>query len=225
MSYLDEALDELVRQATSTVVHPARCNCALCRDRDHQRVARTSGCGCGCGGSEGDDESATRRAARPARRQTSARARGAQLPGWQGWSRPVTLRAITGARAAARQGQPVPLELRPFLSPGPQVYRISRAGIDRSRPLSIGMTKANNSIAQRLTEHYRQPSRADARVHAAIRNLHSGQILVQAARLTRQGMHPRRARLYEGWLQDRERPLLYDPNSTTFDERAVLRSY
>ncbi|TIT55479.1 MAG: hypothetical protein E5W63_23975, partial [Mesorhizobium sp.] len=59
-------------------------------------------------------------------------------------------------------------------------------------------------------------------VNTAIRNLQPGQVLVQAARLTRQAMHPRRARNYEGWLQDRERPLLYDPNSTTFDEAGLM---
>jgi hypothetical protein len=150
------------------------------------------------------------------------RARGSQLPGWRGWTPPVSLAAIDAARTAASRGGQVDALLRPFLAPGPQVYRITRAGIDRNRPLSIGMTKGTNSIAQRIIEHYRQPSRADPRVNAAIRNLQPGQILVQAARLTRQAMHPRRARNYEGWLQDRERPLLYDPNSTTFDEAALI---
>jgi hypothetical protein len=207
MSYFEEELDALVMQAEAAIGHrTASCGCARCRHM------------------QSFDEAARRRA-RPARGQTSARARGSQLPGWRGWTRAVSLRQIQTARAAASRGQSVPLELRPFITPGPQVYRITRAGIDRDRPLSIGMTKSNNSIAQRIVEHFRQPSRADRRVHDAIRNLQPGQILVQAAQLTRQGMHPRRARTYEGWLQDRERPLLYDPNSTTFDETATIRRY
>ena len=216
MSYFDEALDELALEVAARVAHPARCACPRCRSAPH---AHTPDCGCG---GHGFDESATR--PRPARRQTSARARGSQLPGWRGWSRAISLRDILSARDVARRGGPVDPELRLFLAPGPQVYRITRAGIDRDRPLNIGMTKGN-SIVQRLLEHYQQPSRGDARVHQAIRNLQPGQILVQAGRLTRQGMHPRRASTYEGWLQDRERPLLYDPNSTTFDEGAPARPY
>jgi hypothetical protein len=116
----------------------------------------------------------------------------------------------------------VPAHIRPFLAQGPQVYRITRAGIDRNRPLSIGMTKANKSIGQRVREHHRLAG-GDPRVKQAIRNLPAGQVLVQAARLTRQGQHPRRARNYEGWLQDRERPLLYDPSSTTFEHAGAIR--
>ncbi|MGM4915043.1 hypothetical protein [Rhizobium sp. 768_B6_N1_8] len=137
----------------------------------------------------------------------------------------MSLRAVLDARSAAQRGLPVAAALRPFLAPGPQVYRISRAGIDRDRPLNIGMTKNVKSIAERMIEHYRQPSNGDPNVHAAIRNLQPGQILVQAAILSRAGIHPRRVRTYEGWLQDRERPLLYDPNSTTFDEAGLNRHY
>jgi len=206
MSFLDDQLDALALEAT----RPAR------------RFATAGECRCTCScvrcGAGASDESA-----RPARRQTSPRALGPQLPGWRGWSPAVSLRRINEARAAARSGRPVPPALRPFLAPGPQVYRLSRAGIGRDRPLNIGMTKGRNSIAQRIGEHHRQPSRGDPPVHRAIRNLQPGQILVQAARLTREGMHPRRAGNYEGWLQDRERPLLYDPNSTTFDEAGAAR--
>lgn len=201
MHSLDEALDRLTDEAAR---RPGRC-----------------GCGRGCTAC-GSDEAA-RRPPRAARRQTSPRARGPQLPGWRGWSAPVSLRDIEQARSDQRAGRPVPPHLRPFLQPGPQVYRLTRAGVDRDRPLNIGMTKNNNSIADRVHEHHRQPSRGDRPVHDAIRNLHPGQILVQAAQLDRRGMHPRRAKNYEGWLQDRERPLLYDPNSTTFDEAARRR--
>lgn len=219
MSYLEEVLDQMAVRVSSRIAHPSRCNCPRCRQAPGHAM------GCGCGGADAGDEATTRRPARPARRQTSIRARGSQLPGWGGWTPAISLRAIDQARLAAQRGQPVAAALRPFVAPGPQVYRISRAGIDRDRPLNIGMTKTSNSIAQRIAEHYRQPSRGDPRVHAAIRNLQPGQILVQAAVLPRSGMHPRRARTYEGWLQDRERPLLYDPNSTTFDEAGLSRRY
>lgn len=201
MTSLERQLDALAMEAARATRH---------------RLGRP-GCGCGCADCRADES------ARPARRQTSPGARGPQLPAWRGWTAPVSLRQIDEARAAQRQGRPVPPALRPFVAQGAQVYRISRAGIDRDRPLSIGMTKSGSSIGQRIGEHYRQPSRADPPVHRAIRNLQPGQILVQAARLTRQNMHPRRARTYEGWLQDRERPLLYDPNSTTFDEAGTAR--
>lgn len=114
----------------------------------------------------------------------------------------------------------MPPELAPFFVRGNQVYRITRAGIDRDRPLSIGMTKSRNSIADRVIQHHSSATKGDRPVHLAIRNLQPGQILVQAAQLARRDMHPRRTRLYEGWLQDRERPLLYNRDSTTFDEAA-----
>jgi hypothetical protein len=207
MSSLDERLDRLTGEAARRLRSRGSCGCRR---------------GCAACGAESADE-AGRRPPRAARRQTSPRARGSQLPGWRGWSAPVSLRDIERARADQRAGRPVAPALRPFLQPGPQVYRLTRAGIDRNRPLNIGMTKNNNSIADRVREHHRQPSRGDRPVHDAIRNLRPGQILVQAARLDRRGMHPRRAKNYEGWLQDRERPLLYDPNSTTFDEAARWR--
>lgn len=215
MSYLDEALDELAFEAAATVGHPRRCSCVNCRQRAHDRVVH--GSGCGCGGTDSFDEATRRRPARPARSQTSPRAGGNQLPLWRGWTPPVTLRAIIEARA---RGGVMPPDLAPFFVPGNQVYRITRAGIDRDRPLSIGMTKNRNSIADRVLQHRRSGTNGDRPVHLAIRNLQPGQILVQAARLWRRDMHPRRTRLYEGWLQDRERPLLYNRDSTTFDEAA-----
>jgi hypothetical protein len=212
MHSLDEQLDRLTDQAARSRLGQAA------------RQGR-GGCGCGCGCSacgESTDE-AGRRPPRAARHQTSPRARGPQLPAWRGWTAPVSLRDIERARLDQRAGRPVPPHLLPFLQRGSRVYRLTRAGIDRDRPLNIGMTKNNNSIAVRVHEQHRQPSRADPPVHDAIRNLHPGQILVQAAILDRAGMHPRRARNYEGWLQDRERPILYDPDSTPFDEAAPKR--
>jgi hypothetical protein len=156
-----------------------------------------------------------------------ARCRGGALrgtAGWRGWTAPASLRRIDAARAAGRRGQKVPAALRPFLAAGPQVYRLSRAGMDRDRPLDIGTTRGGNSIAQRIAEHYRQPGRGDPPVHRAIRNLQPGQIMVQAAKLTRAGMHPRRVRTYARWLRDRERPLLYDPEGPTFDDAGAARS-
>ena len=187
-----------------------------------RRVGSTD-CPCGCAACRADALDEAPQRPRAARRQTSARAAGPQLPGWGGWSKPVSLKQIEQARAAHRRGEKVAPELLPFVKDGPQVYRITRAGIDRDRPLSIGMTKGNHSIGDRVHEHFAQPSRADKKVHDSIKNLQPGQILVQAGDLTRQGMHARRARNYEGWLQDRERPLLYDPNSTTFDEAGLFR--
>jgi hypothetical protein len=215
MRFLDRQLDRLADQATP-------------RQRGRRQGPGRSECGCGCGcascGSGSGDE-AGRRTSRAARRQTSPRARGAQLPAWRGWTAPVSLRDIEIARDSQRAGRPPPPHVRPFLQPGPQVYRLTRAGIDRGRPLAIGITKNSKSIADRVREHHRQPSRGDPPVHAAIRNLRPGQILVQAALLDRQGMHPRRARTYEGWLQDREPPLLYNRNSTTFEEAAPERRH
>jgi hypothetical protein len=208
MSFLDDELDALTIQSA--------------RPRPGRRPTLECHCTCSCRRCRGAPLDET---ARPARRQTSPGARGPQLPGWRGWTPAVSLRQINQAQAAQRSGRPVPPALAPFLAQGPQVYRLSRAGIDRDRPLNIGMTKSNKTIAQRIREHHSQASRGDPPVHQAIRNLQPGQILVQAARLTRQNMHPRRARNYEGWLQDRERPLLYNPNSTTFDEAGIARRY
>lgn len=209
MSSLDDLLDSFAEEAA----------------RSLSRRPPRSGCGCAAcsaGSAAGYDEAASRRPPRAARRQTSPRARGTQLPAWRGWSAPVSLRDINAARAAARNGQPVAPNLRPFLEPGPQVYRITRAGIDRDRPLTIGMTKSSNSIAVRVDQHHRL-KKGDRQVHEALKNLQPGQILVQAARLDRADMHPRRARTYEGWLQDRERPLIYNRDSTTFDEAGLPR--
>lgn len=135
----------------------------------------------------------------------------ARSPGWGGWTRPVSLGRIDEARAATRRGAQVAPALRAFLSPGPRLFRISRGGIDRDRPLGIGVTKGRASIGQCVADHYRRPGSGAAFLHRAIRNLPTGQILVQAARLGGDDMNSRRARQYQRWLQHRERPLLADP--------------
>jgi hypothetical protein len=119
---------------------------------------------------------------------------------------------------AARDSGPASAQARAlnaFLARGSRVYRITRLGIDRDRALSIGMTRSQ-SILERMVQHHSGRG-GDPAVNAAIRNLPLSRILVQAANLTRQGMHPRRAKLYENWLQDRERPILYNRNTTSFE--------
>lgn len=166
--------------------------------------------GCGC--------SACRAEASVARRATRAGTGGHAMPAWKGWSMPVTLAQIRQAQTDARAGKPVALRLRPFLSTGdPHIYRITRAGIDRDRPLTIGMTQDTRSIAQRVGEH-RNSARGDPQVRKAIARLGPGQILVQAGQLRG---HPdiRQTHGYEIWLQGRERPRIYEPDTRTFDER------
>ena len=170
-----------------------------------------SGCGCGCVSCGGENEAAGLRATRT---QTSARAADAQLPEWRGWTTPVRLSDLIAARDAGPNSRAA-RGLRVFLAPGARVYRITRARIDIDRPLNIGVT-ISKSILQRMLQHHRGNG-GDPAVTAAIRNLPASDVLVQAGRLVRQGIHPRRARSYENWLQDRERPLLYRPDTTTFE--------
>jgi hypothetical protein len=146
--------------------------------------------------------------------ETPPNAVGPQLPLWRGWSPAARLADIV----TAWETKQVPPGLARFFVRGNQVYRISRAG--SAQALSIGMTKGQKTIAQRVYEHAKQRKRGDWRVFDAIQKLPLDQWRVQAAILDPQDMHPRRTRLYEGWLQDRERPMLYQRNSTTFDEIA-----
>jgi hypothetical protein len=201
---LDEELDAFVARLSppSRVACRAGCTCRNCQ---------AAPCGCAsCGG----NETAPVRNPRAARGQTSPRAAGSQLPGWRGWSAPVRLSEIIAARDAGPNSAQA-RALSPFLGRGSRVYRITRFGIDRDRALNIGMTRSN-SILDRMLQHHGGRG-GDPAVHAAIRNLPQSRILVQAANLTRQGMHPRRAKLYENWLQDRERPILYNANTTSFE--------
>jgi hypothetical protein len=111
----------------------------------------------------------------------------------------------------------VALNLRPFLATGDaNLYRITRAGIDRDRPLTIGMVQDTRSIAQRVGEHRAGQSRGDPSVNRAIAKLGPNQVLVQAGRLSG---HPdiRQTHGYEIWLQRRERPRIYEPDTRTFE--------
>ena len=85
--------------------------------------------------------------------------------------------------------------------------------MDRDRALSIGLTGTGRSVADRVWDHYRRPDRGDPAVHAAIRNLQPGQVLVQIA-------HPSgpigRARARLTRLRRRERPLV-DPDPSMLD--------
>ncbi len=204
MYSLDEELDAFVSRILPPVGGrcASGCTCRNCRS-EQCRCASCSGI-----------ETAPVRNPRAARGQTSPRAAGSQLPGWQGWSAPVRLSDIVAGRDAGPNSTQA-RALSSFIARGSRVYRITRFGIDRDRALSIGMTRSQ-SIVERMMQHYAGRG-GDPAVHAAIRNLPQSRILVQAANLTRQGMHPRRAKLYENWLQDRERPILYNANTTSFE--------
>ena len=184
---------------------------ALQRIVSHELATQT-GRRCACAQCRGRAEAA------PARSATRVGTGGSALPLWRGWTAPASLRDVFAARAAARRGAPVDPRLRPFVVAGlPQIYRVTRAGIDRARPLTIGMTE-RRSVADRLRDHFELPGRGDPRVHQAIRNLPPGQILVQAGRLASpRSMTVRRAHGYEIWLQDREQPLIFSPDTRTFE--------
>lgn len=173
------------------------------------RYSHGAGCGCSdCACGDELDEA-----------ETLPNAVGPQLPLWRGWSPAAKLKDVVDAWRTKQR----PPQLARFFVPGNQVYRISQVG--KSRAISIGMTKGYKTIAQRIYEHARDPKRGDRRVFSAIKRRPMDQLLVQAALLHPNDMHPRRTRLYEGWLQDLERPTLYQRNSTTFDEiaRQALR--
>lgn len=155
---------------------------------------------------------------RSAPRATRAGTGGRVLPAWRGWTPSVTLREIQDAQAAARAGRVVPARLRPFLATGTsQIYRITRRGIDQARPLTIGMTERRKSIAQRTAQHHGDRAGGDPAVLARLRQVPADRVLVQAGRLDDPNMTIRRAHLYEIWLQDRERPLIHNQDTRTFE--------
>ena len=186
--------------------------------REIARHSRGNESGCGCRACRAAAAESSEAAA-AARRATRAGTGGRALPAWKGWSQPATLADIRKAQRDARAGRTVPLNLKPFLATGKSnIYRITRAGIDRNRPLTIGMTQDKRSIAQRVRQHYGAKA-GDPNVHKAIAKLDPGQILVQAGQL-RGCPNIRQTHGYEIWLQGRERPRIYNPDTRPFDERA-----
>lgn len=184
-----------------------------------QRTGWGSRCGgrygCGCARCSGGRRAAADEAA-AARGATRAGTGGSALPLWRGWTPPVPLSLLIDP-GGHRIASDWPTELAPFFRTGrPAIYRITRAGIDRARPLYIGMVELNVPVAERVRRHFRT-SRGDPRVRQAIQNLQPGQILVQAAQLG--GVFTvANAHVYEGWLAARERPLIYNSSKRTFDE-------
>ena len=179
-------------------------------------IARVTNCSCGCakctpgfGGLEA-----------AARRQTRRGAGKDVLPAWQGWTPAISLTKLRQERLKARRTGKVPDWLRPFIATGrPTIYRITRAGIDRDRPLTIGMTERRKSIATRIGQHARGTKAADPKVSKRLKKMKPGQVFIQAGRLGGgRGMTVSLAHVYEGWLQHRERPLVKDHSKRTFDE-------
>jgi len=204
---MTDALDRFValefgREFGRSGATPARdgddCGCARCRTAWPQ---------------VGWDEAPNPRGAPGA---TRAGTGGAAMPRWGGWSAPVSLQALRDAWADRRR-QPISGALSAFFRTGtPNIYRISRSGIDRARPLTIGMTELNNSIFGRVHQHKCRAD-GDPSVKAKIQSLDDARILVQAGRVSGRP-DIRQAHGYEIWLQGRERPLIYEPDSRTFDE-------
>lgn len=178
-------------------------------------TARVTGCPCGCAKCSFEDVEAA--APRQTRRGTGGRA----LPAWRGWTGPVSLAQIQKGRADARRTGQIPAWLRPFIATGkPTIYRVTRAGIDRVRPMTIGMTHGSKSIATRIGQHFRGSKAADPNVHARLTRMTPDRVFVQAGVLAPRDMSVSLAHVYEGWLQNRERPLVKDHTKTTFDESA-----
>ena len=147
---------------------------------------------------------------------TRAGSGGTAMPRWGGWSAPVSL-AVLREAWARRKREPIGSALAPFFRTGaPNLYRLTRSGIDRNRPLTIGMTELNNSIFGRVHQH-RCTQAGDTAVKEKIKPLDESRVLVQAGRLSGRP-DIRQAHGYEIWLQGRERPLIYEPDTRTFDE-------
>ena len=236
---MDETMIALDRIASMMTPQSKGCGCARCRAARFDEFE-------GFEESEGFEEfeefegfdameAARRRKARAkpprargrvARGGTTARAtaRQRELRTFKGWTPAVTLAQIQAAQKQARAGKTVtdPV-MRRMLAKGGQVYRVTRAGIDRDRALTIGATMRTGTIADRIDQHHTSAKRGDKQVWQAIHNLHPGQIYVQAGIITDRDRHNRRTKLYENLLQVRERPLLYNRDTTTFEEAAARR--
>ena len=205
----------------------ATCSCGCCRAGVAAEEAADRAAG-GQGGKRQRRKLARRRGVGqqfPAPLATPRGAGGRDLPGWQGWSAPVTLSALLrlGAKVAEarRRGRPitfVPGALQPFFRNGHALYRVSTAGRGRGMPLSIGQVTATSNVARRMRQHAGVIAGGDPKVTAALKGQDPRKVLVQFGRVNRDSLNARLMHAYEIWLQDRERIRLYEPNTRTFDE-------
>jgi hypothetical protein len=190
------ALDRLIERELARLGGPAGCSCAACR------MARWV------------DEPPPHR---PARRATRSDTGGAAMSRWRGWTSAASLAELQRAWAD-RYVTPIAAALRPFFRTGaPNLYRLTRRGIDRERPLTIGMTQDAKSILQRVREQHGDIAGGDPKVKARIQGLPDDRVLVQAGRLAG-APDVGDAHAYEIWLQVREHPHLCEPDTGAFDE-------
>lgn len=159
----------------------------------------------------------------PAPGATPPGAGGGVLPGWQGWSQPVSLSTLLrlGQRIAdaRRRRQPttfVPKSLRPYFQDGHALYRISTPG--SAPPLTIGQVTASGNVGQRVRQHAGALAGGDPSVVATLRKADPRKVTVQLGRVARSDLDERLMHAYEIWLQNREHIRLYQPNTRTFDE-------
>jgi hypothetical protein len=180
-------------------------------------IARGTGSSCGCGCARCGGYSLE--AAAPARGGTRSTGGRGAMPRWGGWSRPVTLTQLREWQKTGGKGAPA--ALRRMLRTGqPQVYRITRAGLDRARPLNIGMVERRKSVADRLDQHSGRTSKGQKQVLKALSKVNPDDVLVQVAQL-RGRPSVSLAHVYEGWVQDQERPRIYSRDTRFFDEADI----
>jgi hypothetical protein len=135
------------------------------------------------------------------------RATVSHLPGWSGWSPPVTLEQLQQAAAFAAKSprhreliDRNPILGRFFQQGQIPIYRIAdRRNV--SRPISIGFAPGrSSSVAGRLSKHWLGQG-GDPRVHRRLRTMHPAQIVVSMGTLARHLRSARLAHAYEILLQ------------------------